>query len=212
MSGVSDVLGRLFGKKRTLDDVTLDELRYEKIRLEQEEAKLARKVEELENQKQQLFLKGKDEPSERKRRIIATQIKEQDVQARNLDRQLQFCSRQLRIINGLIQVKENQALLSKAGLSRIIGTMDIGELRKYVERASVEGAFQLDRFQEILNTLEEPERVVGVLEEEKDVEAIMRAMAEAKALEMENPSAAAEEILGKLGEALSKTEEPEREP
>ncbi len=210
--GTLDVIKGLFQRKRNLGSITTDELRMEKIRLEQEQAKMSRKVEELERQKQSLFLRGKDEPSERQRRILATKIKELDVQAHNMDRQLEFVSKQLRIVNGFTQIKENERLLQQLGISSIISRMDIATLQRYVESASVEGQFHMEKFQQVLSTLEDTEKLVGPPEEEKDITEIMRAMEEAKAAEMESPETAEQVGLQRLNEALrAKTEEPEAE-
>jgi len=203
---ILDSLKGMFTRKRTLDDVSMDELRREKIRLEQEEARLTRQVEELERQKQQLFLKGKDEASERQQRILARKIKEVDVQARNIDKNLRFISHQLRVVNGFIQVKENQRLWQEAGISSIITQLDLEELQKYVEAASVEGALHLDKFRELLEGLEESERLVGLGEEDKDIEEIMRAMQEARQADLEAPGAVEELARQRLDEILHNEE------
>ena len=203
---VLDPIRKWLDRKRSIEDLTMDELRREKIRLEQEEGKLAHRVEDLEKQKQQLFMKGKDEPSELQQRILASKIKEVDVQAKNLAKNLRFISRQLRIINGFLQIKENERLLKESGISSLISTIDLATLRTYVEQASIEGVFQLDKFQDILTTLEETDRVVGDVEEDKDVLDIMKAFQEAKLTEMESPEAAEEFGIRRLDEILSKEE------
>jgi len=205
---ILDPIKKWVRHKRSIEDISVDELRREKIRLEQEEAKMARQVEDLETQKQQLFLKGKDEASARQQRILATKIKELDVQARNLDKNLRFVSKQLRIINGFLQIKENQRLFQEAGVSGLISKIDLQTLQRYVEEASIEGVFQLDKFQDILGTLEETEKIVGVVEEDKDILDIMRAMQEAKLAEMERPEAVDELARQRLDEILHR-EEPE---
>jgi len=205
---ILDPIKKWVRHKRSIEDISVDELRREKIRLEQEEAKMARQVEDLETQKQQLFLKGKDEASARQQRILATKIKELDVQARNLDKNLRFVSKQLRIINGFLQIKENQRLFQEAGVSGLISKIDLQTLQRYVEEASIEGVFQLDKFQDILSTLEETEKIVGVVEEDKDILEIMRAMQEAKLAEVERPEAVEELARHRLDEILHR-EEPE---
>jgi FtsZ-binding cell division protein ZapB len=155
-----------FQRKRSLKDITVDELRREKIRLEHEESRLAGQVEELERSKQQVFLRGKDESSERQQRILATKIKELDVQAGSMDRNLRFISKQLRIVNGFIQIKENQRLIQEAGLASIISSIDMEKLQQYVEQASVEGSFQWDKFESILGNLEDTEKITGGGEED----------------------------------------------
>lgn len=208
---ILDSIKNMFDRKRSIEDLSFDELRKEKIRLEQEEGKLVRRVEDLEEQKQQLFLKGKDESSHRQKRIMATKIKELDVQGKNLDKSLRLISRQLRIINGFIQIKENEQLLEKAGVFDFISDIDLSTLQRYVEEASIEGAFQLDKFQEILDAIEETEKVVGEFEEDRDILEIMEAMEEAQVLERESPLEAEELARQRLSEILKEEEEPEAE-
>ncbi|MCD6390815.1 MAG: hypothetical protein J7L92_02270, partial [Dehalococcoidia bacterium] len=74
-------------RKGSIEKVTQDELRIEKIRLDQLEAKHIQRVEKIEKEKEELFRKGVNEGSQRKQTIIARRIKELDSQAKNLDRQ-----------------------------------------------------------------------------------------------------------------------------
>ncbi len=200
----------LFQHKRSLKDITVDELKREKIRLELEEKRQAGQVEELERQKQRIFLQGKDESSDRQQRILATKIKELDVQAGNMDKNLRFISKQLRIINGFIQIKENQRLVQEAGLASIISKIDMEKLQQYVEQASVEGSFQWDKFESILGNLEESDKITSVGAEDKDIQEIMKAMQEAKVAGLENPEAAETLAKEKLDTILHK-EKPEEE-
>lgn len=201
----------IFGRKRTLADIGLDELRRERIGLEQEESKVIGRIEGLEQQKLQLFMRGKDEASELQRRMLANKIKELDAQAKSLSQNLAFISRQLRIINGFTQLKENERLLQMSNVSSLISRMDLSELQTFVDRASLEGVFQMDKFKEILGTLEEGEQVVGETEADEDVAAIMRAFEEAKLAEAEDPAEAeriARERLSTLAQPRSDHESP----
>ncbi len=179
MALFDSVKGLLGGRKRTLNDLSMDELRREKTRLEQMESKFIKEVEELERRKQELFQKGVEEGSERQRRIYARKIKELDVESKNIDKNLKFISRQLRVVNGFIQLKKNQALMEQMGLSDIIARMDIQDLEKYVEQASVEGEFNFEKLNDVLRSIEEADRLVEIAGEDKDIEEIVRAMEEA---------------------------------
>lgn len=211
VEGVSWLVARLQTDKpvESIDDIKLDDLRREKIRLDQEEAKLMRRVEEVEGEKEALFLKGKDEPSRRKKTVLARKIKELDGQAKNYDRTLAVLSQQIRVINGFVQLKENETLLKSAGISKLIYGMDLQTLQIYIERATVDGAFQMDKFSEILGVLEERDGLVGGVKADEDIEEIVKAMEEAAELEAEQP-AAVEEGLRKVDEILT-TEEAEEE-
>jgi hypothetical protein len=202
-----DLLSKLLSgsKKRSIEDVGEDELRIERIRLEQEENKLIKRVEELESQKKQYFVKGKDESSPRQQRIIAGRIKEVDVQARNFDKTLQLLSQQKRVIIGFLSIKENQRQLTELGLSSVISKLDLADLRAYVERATVNGDFQIEKLRDILNALEDREGMAKDIAVDEDIEEIVRMFQETKAAEAENP-AATEEALKRLDRVLAPEE------
>jgi hypothetical protein len=180
---VLEGLNSLFGEdepapteEMTLEDLDLDDLSKEKTRLELEERKLIRRVEELEEKKQQLFEEGTKESSKRKQVILARKIKELDAQVRNLDKNLRFMSRQLRVLNGFVQLKENERLMQDAGISKLIAGVDLQTLQTYVDQATVDGVFHMDKFQDVLSVMEESQTVAGGYEEEEDIMEIVREM------------------------------------
>ncbi len=204
---VTNAVKNLFKRKKSIDKVSMDELRREKIRLTQEESRMTSQMEKLERQKQELFAKGKDEPAQRQQMIIARKIKELDVQAKNSDKMLRMISSQVRALNGFVQLKENQRFLKERGVSSLIGKIDLPRLQHLVEDASVEGQLQMDKLANMVTTLEESERLVGVGAEDSDTLAIVSAMQEAKAAEEENPEVALEQGIKKVDEILEKKEE-----
>ena len=211
VAGVLDTLTNLFGpdkspKQMTLEDLALDDLHKEKTRLELEERKLIRRVEDLEGQKRQLFEEGTRETSNRKQIILARKIKELDAQVSNLDKNLQFMSRQLRVLNGFVQLKENERLLRDAGISRLITSVDLGTLQAYVDRATVDGVFHMDKFEEILSVMEESYAVAGGYEEEEDIMEIVREMQ--RVAESQEATSTDEGLLH-VGEVLKDAESPE---
>ncbi len=207
---VTDRLNKFFNRKKSIQDITSEELQRERIRLEQEESKLIKRIDDLEVQKKQLFMKGKDETSVRQQRIFASKIKEVDVQARNLDRNLQLFSHQLRIINGFVQLKENQRLLTESGVSSVINKMDLATLQTYIEQATVNESFNLEKLQDIVRTLEEGHGVMEETRVDEDVDDIVKMFQETKAAETENPMAV-EDGMKKLDTLLKPKEEAERE-
>jgi hypothetical protein len=188
-----DVLSNLIApkegqKKKTINDITLDELRREKVRLDQEEKKMLNRIRDIESQKKQLFESGVKNPSEREQKIMARKIKELDVEAKNMDRNLEFFSKQLRILNGFVQLKENQRLLSEMGVSSVLGNIDLQDLQIYIDKATLDGEFHLDKFNEILGTLEASGDTLAPMREDDDVTAIVKAMQQAR--EAADPSQA----------------------
>ena len=202
-----DRIKSMFSGKKRLDKINIDELRKERIRLEQIEQRVGKEVDNLERRKQELFVKGTEESSQRQQIGLARKIKELDASARAKDQQLAMISRQMRIISGFMMLKENQALVKDMGVSSIISRMDIGELQSYVERAMVEGQFQMERFAEILKTIEVPEGMAAGVSEDADTLAIVAAMEEAKSAQANGPEEAVESGLKKVGEILGPKDE-----
>ncbi|MEI7989069.1 MAG: hypothetical protein WCI88_08515 [Chloroflexota bacterium] len=172
----------------SLEDLQLDDLRREKIRLEQEERKMLARLKEVEKQKRQMFDEGVRNASEREQRVVARRIKELDVEASNMDRMLQIISKQMRTINGLVQLKERVRMSSESGLSKILQGIDLQDLLVYVDKASVDGEFHMDKFDEMLNALEEADSISPEYREDKDVLDIMKAMQQAREA-ADNPEA-----------------------
>jgi len=199
-----DILGAIkgmFSGKKRLDKITMDELRKERLSLEQIEQRIGREVDELEQRKQQLFVKGRDEPNQRQQIALARKIKELDASAQAKDRQLAMISRQLRILAGLTAIKENQSLVKELGVSSIISRMDLEELQRFVEKATVEGQFQMERFAQILKTVEPPEGA-ELAAEDADTLAIVAAMQEARQAEQGSGEAGVAEAMRKVDQVL----------
>ena len=73
------------------------------------------------------------------------------------------------------------------GLSSLIADMDLGTLQQYVEKASSEGVFQLDKFEAILGALDEGEQAMTDQDEDEDIASILRAFDEGKLEQTESP-------------------------
>ena len=197
-------------RKANLDDLPLDDLKREKIRLEQEERKMLARLREAENQKRQLFSEGVQKASDREQRVIARRIKELDVEAQNMDRMLQIISKQMRTINGLIQLKERSRLAAESGMGEILQGIDLQDLIIYIDKASVDGEFQMDKFNELLRVLEEAEAISPQYREDQDVLDIVSAMQQAREA-ADSPEALEEKYAEFSRQMESKTREKELE-
>jgi hypothetical protein len=167
-------------KKAKLEDLSLDDLQREKIRMTQEERKMLARLKEVEKQKRVLFTEGVGNDSDREQRVIARRIKELDVEANNMDRMLQVISKQMRVLNGLMQLKERSRMAAESGLSNLISNIDLQDLILYIDRASVDGEFNMDKFDQVLNALEEADALSPEYREDQDVMDIVKAMQDAR--------------------------------
>lgn len=164
----------------TLDDLGLDDLRREKVRLAQEERKMLARLRDVEGKKRQLFEEGARNPSERERRVLARRIKELDVRASNMDNMLQAISKQMRILNGLVQVKERSRIMAETGISKLLSDIDLQDLIIYIDKSSVDGEFQMNKLDDLLGVLEEADTQSTTYQEDKDIDEIMQAMENAQ--------------------------------
>lgn len=209
MAGIS--LRNLFRKKRSLSDISVDELHTEKVRIEREQRRFSERLNELEQRKKALFIAATNEPSERKRKELAVQIKDLELEARDAERQHAILGRHLRAINRFIQAKRSRQV-EQMGLGRIIDRLDLDDLARYMEEASLRGEVQWDRLGEILGQLDQTERLAGELEEEEGVSDILRAIDEARAVAISDPEEAERLAAEKLDSLRHKEPEaPEEE-
>jgi hypothetical protein len=181
LNGLRNGLHSLLGTKRKFSKIALDEIRKERIRLEQAELKLLDEVTSLEAEKKELFSKGAGEGSQRLQLVMARKIKELDSRAKGRDKQLAMVSRQLRVLSGMGMLKENEALTKEMGISSMIGSMDLTDLEKYIERSMVDGEFQMEKLGSVLETLEGADSLMVGADEDDDTMAIVAAMQEAAA-------------------------------
>lgn len=202
MEGLVDTFGRKAaesdvdeGGTPRIEDLSRDDLARERIRLEQEEKKLLRLVEEVESEKRAAFEQATKESSVRKQTIMARKIKELDTKSKNLDRNLRVLSQQLRIINGFIQVKENQRIWEQSGLWSHISQMDLSELGAYVDDSQIEGAFNSEKFSSIIGTLEGSPGIVEMEEDDEVMDILSEIQAASAARDVDGAYARLEEQL-----------------
>lgn len=181
--GLVDGFKELIGGRKSIDKLGVDQLKHEKIRLEQMERRVGREVDSIEARKHDLFVKGKDESSSRQRLALARKIKELDGSARAKDQQLLFFHKQLRIVDGLLQIKDNMALLKELKVGSVISGMSVEELTEYVEQATVQGQFEMEKFTTLLGSLDGAMEAAEMGETDSDLQSIVAAMEEARAAE-----------------------------
>jgi len=202
-----DGIAAKIGGRKSLNDVKIEELQAEKIRLDQAEGKLSREVDLLERTKKDLFQKGMNESSDRQRAILSRRVIEKDAEAAALDRQLRTISHQIRIVNGLLLFKR-EAQNTKA--SPVLSKITLPELAGFVETATVQGELVEQGFQEILGVIEGGTTIAEGIGSERDkkVQEMMETMAAAHEAAMQNPESAGDTGFAEMDRVLHQ-EEPE---
>lgn len=167
-------------KKMKLEEIPLDTLKKERTILEQEEKKTLTRLRELEARKRQLFSEGvQGNISDREQTVLARKIKEMDSEVAGLDTVLQVLSKQMRVLTGLVQVKERSLLLSPNS-STILSQLNMDDVLTYVNMASADGEFQINKFDDLLRAMDMNNSIAPEFKEEADVLEIKKAMQRAR--------------------------------
>jgi hypothetical protein len=211
MSILNSLLGTNSGessapKKRSIEDVPIAELKREKVRLEQEERKLLNEIRTLEAQKRSLFNEGVRKASEREQRVLARRIKEVDAQSNNYDRMLQSISKQMRVLNGFVQIKERIQMDAEWGIAGLVSNLNLEDLMTYVSEASVNGEFNMNMFDDVLAVLEKNDAISPNFQEDEDVLDIMKEMQMAR--EAEDQPELMEEHFERVQQKLQEKNQP----
>lgn len=174
-------LDSVFGKrKKTIASISLDDLTMAKVKLEQEQERVMRRVGDLEKEKEKLFQQGVSEPSKRRQQLLAQKIQELEFQARSYDKNLAAFQKQMRVLNGIIFLKENRKSWEDTPVGEIMGNLEMGELEAYVDQATANNVFQMDKFEKLLGSLEEGDEFSDREELDEGVSQIMAEMQRAR--------------------------------
>ncbi len=141
-------------KPARLEDIKVDDLKREKVRLDLEERKTLNEVRDLEAQKRKLFEEGVKASGSREAKIIARKLKEVDGQAANLDRLLDSLSQQTRLINGLIQAKDLARIQKESGIGSMLQNFDLQDLVVFIDNAFIDGEFNQSKMNEMLGVMD----------------------------------------------------------
>jgi len=170
MALLDGILGK---RKKTIDGISLDELNMTRVKLSNEQERIMRRVSDLEKQKEALFQQGVNEPSKRRQMLLAQKIQELELQAKNYDRNLTAYSKQMRVLNGLIFLKENRRSWEDTAVGQVLGNMDLADLEGFVDQATANNIFQMDKFERLLGTLEESGDMTGGATMDEGISEIM---------------------------------------
>jgi hypothetical protein len=151
LKGISSKFG---SKVKKLDDIPLDDLNREVIRLENAEQTFELKIEKLEEQKKGLFAQGARTDRDRERQMIARQMQEVEAEIKSLERMLIGTTKQKRVIKGLVLLKKEQDYLASSSVGSVIKSVDISTLTRWITDQTSESDLDLERVEEMLGSME----------------------------------------------------------
>lgn len=179
---------------QTLQEITVSQLRRDRVEHQQKIGVLNRQIEQIETNKDSLFQKGVAEKSDSIRIEIARHIRILSLDIQGKAKSLRLLFKELEAITGLLIIKENQEMIRKNGLTSIVAKMDLSKLTEYVHLSTVEGQLQWEKLASLCGNLEESRMIgtetEGALGAEVDILRQMQAASEA----MEAPGPISEKL------------------
>jgi hypothetical protein len=142
------LVDKLFSRKKTLSQLTTQELRKEEILITKQRDKLFKQIEQISTDKQKIFEQGAKQRSPELRKALAQDFELKTQQQLMNARELNLRSKELLTVSRLRMVKENQ------GKGRALGRLnltdkDVAKISGWIE----DDAVTQDVYQDRLNAL-----------------------------------------------------------
>ncbi|MFZ4082962.1 MAG: hypothetical protein ACOYKN_17170 [Pirellula sp.] len=145
---------------QTLQEITISELRRDRVEHQQKIGVINRQIEQIETNKDTLFQKGVAEKSDSLRVEVARHIRILSLDIQGKAKSLRLLFKELEAITGLLIIKENQEMIRQNGLTSIVAKMDLSKLTEYVHLSTVEGQLQWEKLVSLCGNLEDS-RLIG---------------------------------------------------
>jgi len=163
------------GSANALDGLKEDELRAARKKLEFSRDRTLRQIRDLENQKVRLLEAGA-QSEWRVRKDLAYQVKDAEEQIRQLDHQRDALAKQIQFISRLSFLKQNSGQVGEFVVDQLMGKVDTGQLRNYIEEISVRGTAGADRLNELVEMFDQSWVAVRGMEEDPELSRILEEM------------------------------------
>ena len=148
--GIFSKIGGMLGIKQkiSLKSLPLDDIRREHISMKNELEKLdveCGKLDEEESQRKEEYKAAHVAKQENRKRSIAQKIQHIQVQRKGLDTRVAYTNKMFQTVSGLLMIKENIEFFNRLGVGSLISSMDMVELERFIQDATVEGTFQQEK-------------------------------------------------------------------
>ena len=145
------LIDKIFGKNKTLSELSQQELRKEEILLGKERDKLFKKIETITADKQKIFQQGALQKAPELRKALAGQFELKTQEQLMAARSLNLRSKELMTVSRLRMVKENQGTRAGA-LGRLnVTDKDISKITGWIEDDAVSQEMYTERLNTILD-------------------------------------------------------------
>jgi hypothetical protein len=151
------LIDKLFGKTKTLSQLTKQELRKEEILLTKQRDRLFKRIEQISTDKQKIFQTGATQKSPELRKALAQDFELKTQEQLMSARELNLRSKELLTVSRLRMVKENS---EKGGaLGRLnVTDKDVAKISGWIEDDAVSQDMYSDRLNAILELGEQADK------------------------------------------------------
>ncbi|QDA31601.1 chromosome assembly protein [Thermococcus indicus] len=154
----------MFGRKNTIEKLSLRELQAEEIRLRNRLERLKKDINQIEKKKKQLFQEGIG-ADKLKKKMLAQEIKSLDMEQKLKLKDFTTAQKQYTLIKNLIIVKKYEKELRKTGVWEKLNSVEPEELEQALIKINLDGK-EFDEMVDSLNRVFEME--VAEFEETED--------------------------------------------
>ena len=144
------LIDKIFGRKKTLSQLTRQELRKEEILLTKQRDRLFKKIGDVATQKQKIFQQGATQKSPELRKALAQDFELKTQEQLLAARELNLRSKELLTVSRLRMIQENKQ--SGRALGRLqVTDKDVAQISQWIEDDAVSQDMYTERLDQILD-------------------------------------------------------------
>jgi len=192
----------MFGRKNTIEKLSLRELQAEEIRLKNRLERLKKDINQIEKKKKQLFQEGIG-ADKLKKKMLAQEIKGLDMEQKLKLKDFTTAQKQYTLIKNMIIVKKYEKELRKVGIWEKLANVEPEQLEQALIKVNLDGK-EFDEMVEGLNRVFEMEVAEFEESEDQTERELMKAWSQVEAGEAD-----VEEVAEKVASRVEKEEEEE---
>lgn len=143
------LIHKLFGKSKTLSDLSRQELRKEELLLTRQRDKLLTKINSIAGEKQKIFKQGSVQKTPELRKALAQDFELRTQEQLMAARELSMRSKEMLTVSRLRMVKENQGRGKALGRLKVTDK-DVARISRWIEDDSISQEMYQERLDSIL--------------------------------------------------------------
>jgi hypothetical protein len=144
------LIDRIFGRKKTLSELSKQELRKEEILLTKQRDRLFKKIEDLAGAKQKIFQMGATQKSPELRKALAQDFEFKSQEQMMAARELNLRAKELLTVSRLRMIKENNERGRALGRLNVTDK-DVAKITGWIENDAVSQDMYMERLDTILD-------------------------------------------------------------